>query len=257
MICRVLGAILLLGALPAAAESAATAAVASNFRATATALVAHFEAIHAHRIRISVASTGKHYAQIVNGAPFDLFLAADAERPRLLEESGIAVFGSRFTYANGRLVLWSSDKNTCNLNCRGLVESDFDGRLAIANPDLAPYGVAARDVLQVLGRWDALNAQRKLVIGENIAQAFQFVATGNARFGFVATSQLVAMDDPRSAGCLWPVPAALHPPIAQQAVLLDRARDNPAALAFLEFLKSEAASAIITAYGYEPGGKSP
>jgi len=227
---------------PSAADEVRVA-VAANFADTLKALAAAYEAETSHTVVAILGSTGKHYAQIRNGAPFDVFLAADAERPKRLEEERLAVPGSRFTYALGRLVLWSPRK--------GFVDSKGDvlrtgrfRRLAIANPKLAPYGVAARQTLEALGLWTTLEA--RLVRGEDIGQAFQFVASGNAELGFVARSQIQNAQG-RIAGSCWDVPPALHKPIEQQAVLL---KNTPAARAFLAFLRGPRARAIIERRGY-------
>jgi molybdate transport system substrate-binding protein len=224
-----------------------TAAVASNFAVAAEAIADRFTAETGHDVRVSTASTGVLYAQIVNGAPFDVLLAADSERPRLLEEAGEGVAGTRFTYAIGRLVLWSRDKKLAGMDCRARLEDLGRDRLAIANPRTAPYGNAAREFLQAAGLWDRVSP--RLVFGENIAQTLQFVATGNATLGLIAEAQAV---DPRlpPATCSWPVPAEMHAPIAQQGILLKRAIDNPAATAFVEFLRSRTAQQIILRHGY-------
>ncbi len=223
-------------------------AVAANFLHPSEALQTLFATHTGHRLRISSGSTGQLYAQIVNGAPYDVFLAADQRRPRLLEERGLAVHGSRFTYAMGALTLWSPDAARIDeAGPRVLRRSDFR-HLAIANPELAPYGLAARQALQTLGLWDALGS--KLVRGENIAQTFQFVVTGNAELGFVALSQVLSPRN-RAPGSRWNVPGTLHEPIRQDAVLLARGRDNPAASAFLGFLRSAKAAALIRSFGYD------
>jgi len=237
----------LLSAQSATADTPIRVAVASNFAETASALERLFESGGTGDIEFSAASTGKHYAQITNGAPFDVLLAADSERPRRLEETGLAVAGSRFTYATGRLVLWSRDPALDADECRNALSEDRRGRVALANPDTAPYGEAARQALVALGLWASIRP--RLVYGENVAQTLQFIATGNARLGFVAAAQLVDSDLPATS-CLWPVPAGLHAPIEQQAVLLERARDNPTARAFLDFLKSTQAANAIREHGY-------
>lgn len=219
-------------------------ATASNFREAMEALADRYEQLHGSRPTPIYGSTGKHYAQIVNGAPFDAYFAADVERPQRLEAEGRIVPGTRFTYALGRLLLWSPRPD--RVDPQGLVLQRDDFRhLAIANPDLAPYGAAARSVLQRLGRWEAL--QPKLVRGENIAQTFQFVMSGNAELGFVAGSQLAAPG--RSfGGSSWTPPADFHPPIEQQAVLLS---DTPAGRAFLDWVRGEEALTLIRAHGYD------
>lgn len=220
-------------------------AVATNFAATMSALIERFEALTEHRVVASSASTGSHYAQIMNGAPFDAFFAADDERPRLLEEQGLAVPGSRFRYAVGRLALWSRQADYVDADGRVLETGSFRF-LALANPDVAPYGAAARDVLVARGLWESL--QSRLVRGQDIGQAYQFVATGNAELGFVAWAQL-AQQEPDVEGSYWLVPESLHQPIAQEAVLL---RDLPAARALMAFVQSPEARDIIRSYGYGP-----
>lgn len=220
-------------------------AVASNFATASEALVQRFEASSNHQVTLVFGSTGKHYAQIRHGAPFEAFFAADARRPEMLESEGLAVRESRFTYAVGRLVLWSPEARYIDAGGRVLESGDFR-HLAIANPELAPYGRAAREMLQSKGLWDGL--QRRLVRGENIGQAFQFVKSGNAELGLVALSQLTSPDRGMEAGSRWVVPEDLHTPILQQAVLL---RDIAAARAFTEFVKSDTAQSIIRSYGYQ------
>ena len=215
-------------------------AVAANFTAVARLLGRRFRAETGHEAIIVSGSTGKHYAQIIHGAPFDVFLAADAERPGLLETQQRIVAGSRFTYAFGRIVLWSADDALVDSAGLVLGQERFR-RLAIADPGLAPYGRAAREALVALGHWDDL--QDRLVRGKNVGQAFQFVGTRNAELGIIAASQIVS----ETNGSAWPVPATLHAPIEQQAVLL---RDRPAGRAFLAFLKSPAARDVIRANGY-------
>ena len=218
-------------------------AVAANFRQALETIAAAFEQQSPHEVVLISGSTGKHYAQIVNGAPFDLFLAADAERPERLEDEGMCVPGSRFTYARGRLVLWSPADDRIDPGGDVLRGNDFR-HLAIANPKLAPYGRAARETLESLGLWEALAAS--LVRGENVGQAFQFVKSGNAELGLVAWSQL-QQDGEETEGSWWLVPDTLHQPIEQQAVLL---RPGAAAESFMAFLGSEKAVEIIRAHGY-------
>ncbi len=219
-------------------------AVAANFTDITRVLVPRFEQGSGHQVKASFGSTGKLYAQITHGAPFDIFLAADEARPRLLVAEGLAVEGSRFTYAQGRLVLWSADDALFKDGEAFLAKGDFS-RLAIANPKTAPYGVAAQQVLQHLGIWKAVMS--KLVRGDSIAQTFQFTATANAQLGLVAASQVKAWKQP---GSLWSIPDAYYQPISQQAVLLTRGEKNVAAQAFLEFLRSDAGRAIIRDHGY-------
>ena len=224
-----------------------TVAVASNFTTTLHNLAARFEADSGQSVRISSASTGVLYAQITNGAPFDVLLAADTERPRLLEASGHGAAGSRFTYAIGSLVLWSRDPAFTGVSCRAQLENLDDRRLAIANPDTAPYGAAARETLMGLHLWDRVQPQ--LVVGRNIAQSLQFVASGNASLGFIAGNQALDQRLPR-ATCSWPVPAELHRAIEQQAILLQRAANNSVASDFLKFLRNATGREIIEHNGY-------
>lgn len=222
-------------------------AIAANFHDTAEHLATRFEETTGHSTRISYGSTGKLYAQIRHGAPFDAFLAADQARPQRVEQDGLAVPGSRFTYAVGKLVLWSPDPAAFTDPAAYLRSGKFR-RLAIANPRTAPYGLAARQTLEHLGLW--ANLENRLVRGESISQAFQFVATGNASAGFVALAQT---RDDHDGGAFWEVPASHHEPIAQQAVLLERGRNNEAARAWLDFLRSREAQDIIRQYGYDIG----
>ena len=230
--------------LPRAMAAEARIAVATNFINVTKQIVPTFEKTTGHKVKVSYGSTGKLYAQIQNGAPFDVFLAADAERPKLLEENGGAVPGSRFTYAVGKLVLWSTEKGYVDQFGRILSTGDFK-RLAIANPKTAPYGAAAQEVMEALGVWE--HVQPRLVMGESIAQTFQFVATGNVPLGFVALAQVEAVEN---KGSFWRVPDKLYTPIEQQAVLLQRGADNQAAKAFFEFLQSEEIRRVITGFGY-------
>ena len=218
-------------------------AVATNFAAAMNALVARFEEQTDHTVAVSFGSTGSHYAQIKNGAPFDAFFAADVARPELLEKEGVAIAGSRFLYAIGRVALWSPRVGYVDSGGNVLETGDFR-YLAIANPELAPYGAAAREILLALGLWDSL--QQRLVRGQDIGQAFSFVYTGNAELGFVAYSQL-KRPGRDIAGSHWLVPESLHRPIEQQAVLL---RDVPAARELVGFVQSDEARAIIRSHGY-------
>ena len=219
-------------------------AVASNFADAMEAIARRFEAATRHRVALSAGSTGKLYAQIRNGAPFDALFGADVRRPQLLEQEGVAVPGSRFTYAVGRLVLWSPRPGYVDPQGRVLQRGAFR-HLAIANPVLAPYGQAAQEVLQARSLWESLSG--RLVRGENIGQTFQFVSTGNAELGFVARSQVMRAGQPLG-GSLWSVPQALYSRIEQQAVLL---QDKPVAREFLTFVRSDAALKIIQEYGYD------
>jgi molybdate transport system substrate-binding protein len=218
-------------------------AVASNFAHTIKTISERFETDTGHKLVLSFGSTGKHYTQISNGAPFDVFFAADDVRPELLEEDGVALPGSRFTYAVGKLVLWSSRPDYVDSGGEVLMHGEFR-HLSIANPKFAPYGRAAREVLQARGLWGDLPG--RVVRGENVAQAFQFVESGNAELGFVALSQVVRSDQ-TIGGSFWEVPQALYAPIEQQAVLL---RDSDAARALLMFVRSDEVLKIIRDHGY-------
>jgi molybdate transport system substrate-binding protein len=245
--CRAIGLVLALaGAAPALAGTV-TVAVASNFSRTAEDLAAAFSKATGHAVSFSAGSSGKLYAQVENGAPFDVFLSADAERPQQLEQKGFAVAGSRFTYALGRLVLWSNDPAL--KDCQAALKAGRFRHLSIANPKTAPYGVAALAVLARLGV-PAESLGGRLVQGENIAQTLQFVATGSAQLGFVALSQLRGASAPAGT-CRWEVPAEFHAPIVQQAVQLKRAEGNAAAAEFLRFLRTDAAHELIRRDGYD------
>jgi molybdate transport system substrate-binding protein len=220
-----------------------TVAVAANFTDPVKAIAVEFEKATGDHLVLSFGSSGQFYTQIANGAPFQVFLSADADRPIKAEQAGLAVAGTRFTYAVGKLVLWSATPGLVDPQGRVLRDGRF-AKLAIADPTAAPYGAAAIQTMQKLGLYDALKA--KLVQGTSIAQAFTFVKTGNAELGFVALSQVI--DEP--GGSRWLVPEADHDPIAQQAVLLKTGADSKGALAFLAFLKGPVALAIIHKYGY-------
>jgi len=220
-----------------------TVAAASNFSLAVDDLAAQFTETTGQRLRVTTASTGKLYAQVINGAPYDVLLAADIARPESLEASGAGVPGTRMTYAIGELVLWSRQFD----DCRAALENTDSARVAIANPDIAPYGVAAREFLQQAGLWRSVRSQ--LVIGENISQVLQFTASGNAQLGFIARSQLRAPSLP-DAACTWPVPSSMHSPIEQQAILLQHGTGADGARRFLQFLRSDAGRAIIERHGY-------
>ncbi|MEJ2346426.1 MAG: molybdate ABC transporter substrate-binding protein [Gammaproteobacteria bacterium] len=221
-------------------------AVAANFLSTVKVLIRRFESDHKGRVLLSAGSTGKLYAQIMHGAPYDLFLAADSRRPRLLAENGNGIADSRFTYALGQLVLWSRKPDLVDGHGR-VLHGDAVQRLAIANPKTAPYGAAARQVLQHLKLWKRYRG--RIVRGDNVGQTFEFIASGNADAGFVALSQVKRYRSGHS-GSLWQVPADLHDPIEQQAILLTRARGNATARAFVAFLRSDAGRRIIRDSGY-------
>jgi molybdate transport system substrate-binding protein len=227
-----------------ASDRAITVAVASNFAEAAGQVADAFEREHGSSVVLSVGSTGKHYAQIVRGAPFDAFLAADARRPELLEAEGHAVAGSRFTYAIGKLALWSPQPALVDADGQ-VLSSDRFRFVALANPRLAPYGEAAEQVLRARGLWKALEQRR--VLGSNISQAFHFVNSGNAELGFVALSQ-VRRAGAQAPGSLWLPPQSMYTPIDQQAVLLS---DRPSARAFLDYLGSDSARSVIRGHGYE------
>jgi molybdate transport system substrate-binding protein len=239
----IIGMSSMLGAGPASADQIRIV-VASNFRDAAKEIVARFESQTRHKVTLITGSTGKLYAQIIHGAPFDAFFSADSERPKRLEQEGLVVPGSRFTYATGRLVLWSPNVDLVDSEGR-VLRSDRFRYLAIANPKLAPYGRAAEQALRQLGLWKGLRG--RMVRGENIGQAFGFVSSGNAELGLVANAQLVSPKRPQG-GSLWEVPVSLYNPIEQQAVLL---RDNVAARVFMDFVNSDEMRAIIRAYGYD------
>ncbi len=222
-------------------------AVASNFTAPMQRIAAEFERDTGHKAQLSFGATGKFYAQIRNGAPFQVLLAADDETSTRLEKESLTQPGSRFTYAVGRLVLWSAKPGYVDDKGDVLKNGAFD-KLALANPKLAPYGFAAVEVLDKLGMRGAM--QPKFVQGENIAQTWQFVGTGNAELGFVALSQ-VMKDGRITAGSAWIVPAHLHTPIRQDASILAKGQGNAAAEALMKYLKGDKAKAIIKGYGYD------
>ncbi len=220
--------------------------VAANFAKPMSEITTHFEKRYGHQILISIASSGKLFAQIHQGAPFDILLSADMEIPSKLAGKGLALSNSQFTYATGRLILWSSTLDILNEAASPLRTLSYN-KLAIANPKLAPFGQAAIEVLDKLNMTSEV--QTKLVFGDNISQTFQFVSSGNADIGFVALSQ-VWNDGEITSGAGWLVPQALYSPIRQDAVLLERGQNNPAAIEFLAFLKSNEVQKIIERYGY-------
>ena len=229
-----------------AAAAALRIAVASNFATTATVISQLFERATGHRVILSPGATGRHFAQIVHGAPFDIFLAAGAARPRKLEKMGRAVTGTRFTYALGRLVLWSPRPGYVDKEGKILSSAPF-AHLAMANPRLAPYGLAARQALKSFGVFGRLRP--RAVYGQNIAQTFSLVATGNAELGLVALSY-AASPGYRQRGSRWEIPPGAYDPIRQDAILLTRCKDNGAATAFLAYLRSPAAQKLIVSSGY-------
>lgn len=225
----------------------ALVAVAANFKDVADRLAADFENRSDHHLTLAIGSTGKLYAQIVNGAPYDVMLAADQRRPRLLEQKGRAVAGSRFTYAVGRLTLWSPKPDLIGADGAAVLKAGDFRRIAVANPELAPYGAAAMQVLEALGVEETLRV--KIVNGENIGQTFALIAGGGADLGFVALSYVLSPDN-KNPGSRWDPPTNLYGPIRQDAVLLSHGKNDKAATAFLSYLKSDAARAIIARYGY-------
>ena len=223
-------------------------AVAANFTAPMQKIAADFEQDTGHKVVLSFGATGKFYAQIRNGAPFDVLLAADDETPARLEKEGRGVPGSRFTYAIGKLVLWSARPGFVDDKGEVLRKGDFR-HVSIANPKLAPYGAAAIEVLTRLGWLSA--TQPKFVQGESIAQTYQFIATGNAELGFVALSQVLNKEGKLASGSAWAVPNNLYTPIRQDAVILAHGKGKPAAVALMKYLKGDKAKAVTNSYGYD------
>lgn len=240
-------ALSLLAALAASAHAdEVSVAVAANFTAPMQKIAEEFEKDSGHKAVLSFGATGKFYAQINNGAPFGILLAADDTTPAKLAQEGKAVANSRFTYAIGQLVLWS--KQAGYVDGKGAVLKTGDYRhIAIANPKLAPYGLAAMETLKNLGLTDQVTP--KVVQGENIGQTYQFAASGNAQLGFVALSQVME-DGKLREGSAWMVPASMHEPIRQDAIILNTAKDSAAAKALMDYLKADKARAIIKSYGY-------
>jgi molybdate transport system substrate-binding protein len=241
--------LLLLAGLAHAADAVAAevkVAVASNFTAPMKVLAREFELATGHTALLAFGATGQFYAQIKNGAPFALLLSADDTTPALLAQEGLARAESRFTYAMGRLVLWSKRPNLVDRDGQVLKTNRFQ-KLAIANPKLAPYGAAAMEVLNRMGLSTSLAS--RIVEGSNISQAYQFVASENAELGFVALSQVLEHGKMRE-GSGWVVPSNLHAPIQQDAILLSRGQDQEAAKALMNFLRSERAREVITSFGY-------
>jgi molybdate transport system substrate-binding protein len=230
---------------PALHAEETTIAVAANFNFAMEELVTAFEAESGHTVNVAYGSSGRLYAQIVNGAPYQLFFSADQEKPEALVKEGLAEESNRFTYATGTLLLWwlESDKDI-----KEALDNRSLERIAIANPRLAPYGQAAMQVLESLGLDEPYES--RLVMGENVSQVYQFVATGNVDAGFIALSQIIQFDKPL-LGTGWIVPEPLHDPIYQDVVLLNNAENNLAAKAFLEFMRGEQAKTIIDRFGYK------
>ena len=222
-------------------------AVAANFAAPMQKIAPLFEKDTGHKAILSFGATGSFYAQIKNGGPFQILLSADDETPLKLEKEGLGLVGSRFTYATGKLALWSKQPGKVDDAGQILKTGDFQ-RLAMANPKLAPYGMAAHETLTKLGLLQSV--QPKIVQGDNIAQTYQFVFTENAQLGFVALSQVFA-DGKIAQGSAWVVPSHLHSPLQQDALLLNPGKNNPAAEALMNYLKTDKAKNIIRAFGYE------
>jgi molybdate transport system substrate-binding protein len=244
------GALVLAASLLATASAhadEALVAVAANFAGAVEAIGAEFAKETGHTIQVTTGATGKLYAQISEGAPFAILLSADAKTPARLEEEGKAVAGSRFTYAAGKLSLWSADLNRIGADPKAALTAPETLYVAIANPDLAPYGVAAREALTAMGLWETI--QPKIVMGENIGQTFSMVDSGAAQMGFVATSA-VQLPGKESKGSRYDVPQELFEPIEQDAVLLKAGESNAAAIAFLDYLKGDKAKGIIASFGY-------
>lgn len=243
----------LAGSLFVAAAQAGevTVAVAANFTSPMQKIAKAFEQDTGHKAQLAFGATGKFYAQIKNGAPFAVLLAADDETPTRLEKEGLAMAGTRFTYATGRLALWSKRPNVVDDKGEVLRSNSLNKigihKIAIADPKLAPYGIAAMEVIHKLGVQGSVIP--KLVQGESIGQAYQFVSTENAQLGFVALSQ-ISVDGRITQGSAWVVPQHLHTPLKQDAVLLNAGKDNAAAQALLKYLQGDTAKAIITSYGY-------
>ncbi len=244
---RILGTVVLAALIsgPTRAEIV-TVAVASNFTATMSAIADAYHEKTGHQVSLAFGSSGKLYAQIAHGAPFDLFFSADQTKPRALVDQGLAIADTEFTYAKGALALWSLTPGRVDDQGRILGRNDYR-KLAFANPRLAPYGQAAMEVLKARGLVE--KTRDKWVQGENIAQTYQFVASGNADIGFVALSQ-VMKNGQFTRGSGWIVPASLYAPIKQDAVLLKRAEDNELARSFLAFVHTDPASRIIRSFGY-------
>ncbi len=236
--------IFMTGALHAAE---AQVAVAANFAEPIKAIAAVLEKTTGHKLQITVGATGRLYAQIRNGAPFDVLLSADTKAPAQLEADGLAQPGSRFTYASGKLVLWSADAARVDAQGAVLKTGGFR-KLAMANPKTAPYGVASMEVIDKLGLTAALSP--KLVQGESIGQTYNFAFTGNADIAFVALSQVLEGGRLKS-GSMWVVPQNLYGPIQQDAVLLKRGANNEAAVALMKLLKSPNIKTLIRSYGYD------
>jgi molybdate transport system substrate-binding protein len=239
--------ILMFGAVASANAGEVNAAVAANFTEPVKQIVESFQKDTGHTVKLSFGSSGKFYSQIKEGAPFDVFLAADEKNPKLLEKEGLAVEGTRFVYALGKLVLWSPQPGYVDDKGYVLRKGNYN-KIAYADPKLAPYGLAAKETLDDMGLWSVV--QSKMVTGESITQTYQFAATGNAEMAFIALSQ-ITKDGKVTEGSWWLVPAHMYNPIKQAAVQLSGAKDKTAAQAFMAYLKSDKAVSIIRSFGYE------
>lgn len=233
--------------IPAFAEQVLVA-VAANFVPPFHEVAMEFEKSTGHHVEVAAGSSGNLYSQIKNGASFDVFFSADHHRPKRLEEGGFGVKDSRFTYALGRIALWSPNADL--VKGEETLSSKHFTRLAIANPKTAPYGLAAMQAMQALRIWEKLQPGNVIIVGENLGQTLRFIESGNAELGFVALSQIM---DPKfkGKGSRWDVPSNLHEPIKQDAILLTKGKDNPAAKALMEFMSGPQAKTIIERYGYE------
>jgi len=245
---RLIALIAFLFALSHATAATVTVAVAANFQTAAEEIAEAFEASTGHEVRLVFGSTGQLFAQISRFAPFDVFLAADAERPRRLVDAELADESSRFTYALGRLVIWSRRIELVESLGLDAVHEQSVRHIVMANPELAPYGRAARETLEHMGAWEEL--EPRIAYGQSVGQAFALAATQTADLGFVAYSQALAFDDEAAYRL---IPADYHSPIEQDAVLLIRSAANPAAIDFMQFMRSERATEIIEALGYDAG----
>ena len=251
MTCRRVNHLLALAAAllliaPVVRAQEVVAAVAANFAAAMARIEPAFEQASGHQLTVVLGSSGKLVTQIQQGAPFDVLLSADVERPDVLAKSGLGVPASRFTYAIGRLALWSPDPQAIGADGVAYLRAGSFRHLVIANPAVAPYGAAAQQVLEKLGLWSGL--QDKIVRGEDIGQVYSMVASGAAETGFVALSAVIAGPKP---GSHWAVPQDMYAPLKQDAILITRARANPAAQAFLAYLKTPASRDVIQSLGYD------
>lgn len=242
-----LASLLAVFAFGAAHADEVQVAVAANFTAPIQAIAADFEKDTGHKLVAAYGATGQFYTQIKNGAPFEVFLSADDTTPEKLEKEGDTIKGSRFTYAIGTLALWSAKEGYVDGKGEVLKKNEYQ-HLSIANPKAAPYGLAATQVLEKLKLTEATKA--KIVEGQNITQAYQFVSTGNAELGFVALSQIYK-DGKVTSGSAWIVPANMHDPIKQDAVILNKGKGSAAAKALVDYLKGPKAAAVIKSYGYQ------